>query len=105
MMTQTCASCVSTALDKLKFRSIVVTSQKQQFYGVYNFQSISKRSKRQYDRNAMMRYEYMAVYRVSKWFGSYKLRKFAVFGELPQLIEILAYLTQLMHNLNTFLSL
>ena len=69
MMTKTCSNRVSTALDffdKLKFRSIVVTSQKQQFYGAYNIQTIFNRGKMQYDCNTMMHYKYIAVYRVSK---------------------------------------
>ena len=70
---------------------------------------ILKRGKRQYIWNASWcLYIRIAFYRVSKWFGSYGLRKIAVFGKLPQLIEISAYLTkiptQFIHNLNIFLS-
>ena len=71
MITKSCSNRVPTALefsfDMLKFRSIVLTSQNQQFYGVFNFQTIFNRGKRQYDRITMMHYKCIDVYRISKF--------------------------------------
>ena len=71
MMTKSCSNRSSFALefsfDKLKFRSIVVTSQNRQFYGVFNFQTIFDCVKRPYDCITMMHYKCIDVYRISKF--------------------------------------
>ena len=82
MMTGTSSNRVSPALefslDKL------FLGKKQQFYGGHKFQTNLNFETRltPYIHNTSWCYDRIAFYCVSKWFGSYKLRKIAVSWEV-----------------------